>query len=301
MTVAIPEFRARTVIPDEELQSKVGKILTHDDYNLLASGPVRIFKPNGKPLLVYLPDIIPQELRDQSYPDLHKIRGTTNNRGLASGSRRVGPKEPGKRAAAMPVMSSIIGYFDATAPYFHCRLTAYTAKETEGWDKVQPLFKYIADKFAEMVPERYQAQMDVVNQTQPDWVIPGTPFTTITINNTYPTGVHTDKGDLDEGFSCLATLRRGDYTGGMLTFPEYRVAVDMKDGDLLLMDAHEWHGNVAMEKHSEDAERISIVCYYRTGMQACGTFDEELAKAGELSDYRSGVGPKPEFMSKKKS
>jgi hypothetical protein len=162
----------------------------------------------------------------------------------------------------------------------------------------------MADLFAEYVPDRYRQQMSVVADTQPDWVIPGTPYTTITVNNTYPTGVHTDKGDLDKGFSCLAVLRRGNYHGGRLVFPQFRVAVDMQDGDMILMDAHEWHGNTAM--YCTDCgerlfnyghkcnvlntipERISIVAYYRTEMQKCGTYEEELAKGQAKAEVRSG-------------
>ena len=290
----IPEYRCRTVIPDEELTEKQGKIQTDEDYNLLATGPCRILKPDGRPLLVYLPGAIPADLNAAVYPDLTKIRQRTDNRGLASGSRRA--KGVGQRTKALAVPSAIIGYYDGKASPYHCRLTAYTARETAGWERVQPLFRFIGQRFAEMVPERYQAQMEVVNRTGPDWVIPGTPFTTITVNNTYPTGVHTDKGDLDAGFSCLAVLRRGDYSGGILTFPAFRVAVDMKDGDLILMDAHEWHGNTALVKHSPDAERISVVCYYRTEMEKCDALPTEMAKAEAVAEWAAGFAAKPEFL-----
>ena len=87
--------------------------------------------------------------------------------------------------------------------------------------------------------------------------------------------MHTDKGDLDEGFSCLAVWRRGEYTGGHLALPEWRIAVDMQDRDVLLMDAHQWHGNTALNLLSPDAERISLVLYYRTRMRECRTAHEE--------------------------
>lgn len=114
---------------------------------------------------------------------------------------------------------------------------------------------------------------------------------TFITGNTYPTGVHTDVGDLQEGFSCLTTLRKGNYTGGLLCFPEFRVGIDMKDGDTILMDAHEFHGNmqmydennVSLDRPTETAERISTVLYYRTNMVKCGTMEEELAKAAAIS------------------
>jgi len=129
------------------------------------------------------------------------------------------------------------------------------------------------------VPDRHAAQQAQVDATHPDWVVPGTPFTTITVNNTYPTGVHTDKGDLDAGFSNLTVVRRGSYSGGIFLFPAYRVGVDMADGDLLLMDAHEYHGNTPLELASDDAERISVVAYYRTRMVECGNAEQEADRA----------------------
>jgi hypothetical protein len=73
-------------------------------------------------------------------------------------------------------------------------------------------------------------------------------------------------------------LRRGTYTGGVLVFPRLRVAVDLQDRDLILMDAHEWHGNTAIAG-LPDAERISVVSYYRSAMATCGTPDQEHEKA----------------------
>ena len=45
------------------------------------------------------------------------------------------------------------------------------------------------------------------------------------------------------------------------------------------MDAHEWHGNTELDLKSADAERISLVLYYRTNMLQCGTAEEEIEKA----------------------
>ena len=70
---------------------------------------------------------------------------------------------------------------------------------------------------------------------------------------------------------------------------EYRVAVNMRHGDLLLFDPHQWHGNTAMTcPHQpgalaracpEGCERVSLVAYYRTKVLACGDPDVEAAKA----------------------
>lgn len=295
------------------MEQRVKKVLSERDYDVLLSGPTRVDGPDGRPLAVYLPGAVKAEM-DEAYPILTTIRGLTENRGYASGTEQKFQQNNLQRAK--PVMSSILGSFESSGFYKFCRLTSWTAAEWEArWPELLPFLQRIGAHFAEQVPDRHAAQMARVRETAPEWVIPGTPFTTITVNNTFPTGVHKDAGDLDEGFSCLAVARRGEYRGGRLTFPEYRVAVDMQDGDLILMDAHAWHGNTRMTcacgkemdgsvelaegKELGDgpcpecgAERISVVCYFRSKMVQCGTLDEEQEKARAWSERwndRSGA------------
>jgi hypothetical protein len=286
------DIRLRSRVSAQELEEKVGKIVTANDVNAVLTGPAFVRKPDGKPLCVYLPGIMKAQCTDDVYTILHSLRTqTTDNRGLAGGTRRA--EIPGQtRSRALPVPSAIIGAFDPSGAYKYCRLTAWTGQNLPQWRQLQPFLQQVAAQLKRYVPDRYAAQLVRANQAEPEWVVPGTPFSTVTVNNSYPTGVHTDKGDLGEGFSSIACLRRGAYTGGILTFPEYRVGVDLHDGDLLLMDAHEFHGNTAMVCACDTkmngccatcgAERISIVTYYRSSIDRCGTPEQELRKAASL-------------------
>jgi hypothetical protein len=289
--------RVRTKIPDEELEAKKGKILTEDDVNFLVTNDSIVRKPDGSLLLVYRKGALDGGILEQSYDVLHSLRVyESNNRGLASGTPRYKLFQDAKWAYAENRPSTIIGSFDSNPPRRYCRLTAWSGRELDKFSSLFPLFEEIGGHFERNVPDRWQNQMSKVRNTHPDWVIPRTPFTTITVNNSYPTGVHTDKGDLDEGFSTLAVLRKGSYTGGWLTFPEFRLAVDMHHGDLLLMDAHEWHGNTMLVcgvcgsninsglHEACGTERISVVSYFRTKMTECGPMEEEMAKAAGLTE-----------------
>ena len=285
------QIRLRSVIPDEELKEKVGKIITEKDYNVLLTGASKVYKPDGKLLCIYLPQSIPQKLRDLSYPVLHEIQDTTDNRGLASGSTR-GQKDGSRYSRANTIKSSLIGYFERQGGRFpFCRTTAWTGKNADKFKEIFPLFKHLESEFKQYVPDRYARQKRRAEATDENWVIGDTPWTTVTVNNTYPTGVHKDQGDLDEGFSNLAVLRKGKFSVGYLTFPRFRLAVNMQDGDLLLMDAHEWHGNTQLRLESEDAERISLVLYYRTNMVACGTPEEEIEHAKRTATKAMGIEP----------
>jgi hypothetical protein len=283
------EFRLRTKISKRELEQKIGKILTDDDYNVLLHRDTKVLMPDGRPLCIYRKRAIPEEVLDVTYPTLHELRHLqTDNRKDASGM----PKLIRGKTTVTPqaVSSGILGAFDPTPRYQYCRLTAWTGKEMEKYRGLWPMFQNIAEHFERDVPDRFANQAQLAAQTKPEWVIEGTPFTTITVNNTYATGVHTDKGDLDEGFSTLACLRKGDFSGGRLVFPEYRVAAEMGHGDLLLMDAHQYHGNTKLELRSEDAERISVVCYYRSKIARCGTAEEEAERARKNAERRTTGG-----------
>jgi 2-oxoglutarate-Fe(II)-dependent dioxygenase family protein len=290
------DLRLRVKVSAAELEAKVGKILGPSDFNVLLTGPTFVRMPDNRPLAVYLPGALRKEVEEDGvYDILHSLKAqTTNNRGVASGSQRFQTRHGAANGGAgrtysRKIASAVVGAVDPQGQKLHCRLTAWTGTHLPQWRQLQPLLQAVADAQRKYVPQRAAAQWAEAEKTDPSWIVPGTPFSTVTVNNTYPTGVHTDKGDLDAGFSTIACLRRGSYTGGQLVFPEYRVAVDMRDGDLLLMDAHQWHGNVALvcqcgrEPNGAcaecGAERISVVSYFRTKITRCGTPDEELRKA----------------------
>jgi hypothetical protein len=284
------ELRLLSRVSDAAIESTVvGKVLGGADYDVLLTGPTRVRKPDGRPLCVYLPKAMAEHRSGEVFDILHSLRTlTTVNRGKASGTKRVrGPSA--SRSATTKLASAVVGAVDPMGQTRYCRLTAWTGNNLPQWQRLQPMLGAIAGHLAKHVPDRYAAQAAAAASADPAWVVPGTPFSTITVNNSYATGVHTDKGDLDAGFSTITVFRKGVYTGGQLVFPAWRVAVDMADGDLILMDAHDWHGNVTLTCECGTAmsgpcgtcgaERISVVAYYRTKISDCGTPQAEHAKA----------------------
>jgi hypothetical protein len=302
MTTSLSEIRVRTTLNPARMKKMVGKMIRPEDIDIMLTGPTRVLKPDGTLLAVYLPQSFPQELRDLAWGVFHSMKGSyTTNRGYASGSQRV--QGASKRTYARAVDSAVAGAFDPAGPQQFCRLTAWTGAENEKWRSIWPVFQHIGSLFEQHVPDRFAAQMQEARNTAPEWVVPGTPFTTITINNTYATAVHKDKGDLDKGFSTLACFREGEFRGGWISFPEYRVAADMQDGDLLLMDAHAWHGNTPLSPEplrlpdgrldgDPGFERISVVSYFRTAMVKCGSAEDEAERQRIFGEQRmqAGVG-----------
>jgi hypothetical protein len=174
------------------------------------------------------------------------------------------------------VFSGIAGWFDRYPRIPYGRATSYTARHPDKFAKSFPFLQQLAKGFKDLLPQRYAAQMEAASKIDKGFLVPETPFTTVTVNKTFRTAAHYDAGDLNEGLSNLLTLSNdGKYTGGYLIAPEYRVAINPRPGDLLLINNHEvMHGNTPIVCE-EGSERISLVVYFREKMLELGSKEYE--------------------------
>ena len=85
------------------------------------------------------------------------------------------------------------------------------------------------------------------------------------LNKDFRTATHRDKGDFKDGLSCFTIFKDGEFTGGSLIFPEYDIAVDVCEGDLLMFDPHVLHANNPLEGEG----RVSFVIYLREKLHLC--------------------------------
>ena len=168
--------------------------------------------------------------------------------------------------------SNIIGYFDKPDRNIkinppQCRKTAFTAQEVEKWKNSVPLIRAIDAQFKFLIPDKYATQYKRAHKTP--FVIKGTAFSTVTINYNWRTALHKDAGDLKDGFGNLVVLEEGKYEGGYTGYPQYSVCVDVRQGDFLGMDVHEWHCNTKIKPITKDYTRLSLVAYLREKMIRC--------------------------------
>lgn len=178
---------------------------------------------------------------------------------------------------AATVNSGIAGWFDRYPRIPYGRATSYTQNNPDKFKMAFPFLQSLARGFEELLPIRYNNQLEAARKIDPRLCVPGTPFTTITVNKTFRTACHRDAGDLSSGLSNLLVLsNNGNYSGGYLVFPEVRIAVNVRPGDLLLVNNHEIiHGNTPIVLNDEEAERISLVCYFREKMLELGSYEYE--------------------------
>ena len=147
-------------------------------------------------------------------------------------------------------------------------MTAFSKDEIEKWEHVQPMIKCVNNLYRKYCPKQYQYQKTYCDDV-PDYCIPGTIFSTITVNLNWRTALHQDAGDLKNGYSALTVSENGKWEGAYLGYPQYGVAVDLREGDMLIKDPHQFHCNTKMKSKSADAVRMTMVYYFREGMSDC--------------------------------
>jgi hypothetical protein len=200
-----------------------------------------------------------------------------SNNDMMAEAKRISDKYVCATTYANGVMSGIAGWFDRYPRLPYGRATSYTAREPEKFAMAFPFLQQLAQGFKELLPWRYNNQMEAAKKLDPRFLVPETPFTTITVNKSFRTACHFDAGDFTNGLSNLLTLtNNGNYRGCYLVAPEYRVAVNPRPGDLLLINNHEvMHGNTQIELLDDEAERISLVVYFREKMLELGSKEYE--------------------------
>jgi len=192
-------------------------------------------------------------------------------------TRGVGETYISDTTYANPVNSGIAGWFDRYPRIPYGRATSYTQNHYEKFKLSFPFLQTLDNGFKELLPIRYAAQRAAADKIDPAFLVPGTVFTTVTVNKTFRTASHRDAGDFSDGLSNLLVLsNNGNYSGGYLILPEVRIAINIRPGDLLLVNNHEYiHCNTPMVMHDDKAERVSLVCYLREKMLELGSKDYE--------------------------
>jgi len=144
--------------------------------------------------------------------------------------------------------------------------TGFTKEFPEKWAQVVPFFNEIGDVFEREMPEKAAMHRHHFREWE-DYLIGTSPLSTAAININYESAYHKDRGDFPDGFSTLAVVETGDYDGGFYVLPAYRIAIDVRNGDLLMSQSHRhFHGNTSITKKSDGARRMSVVTYLKANV-----------------------------------
>lgn len=219
------------------------------------------------------------------------------------------------------VASGVLGYYESTAFLdAACRMTGYTRKALKNFLHGIPFLEAIDAQFKKLAPAAHAKQLAALRKHKA-YQISNTAFSTLTVNLNFRTALHKDAGDYKDGFGNLSVIEWGKYHGGITMFPRFRVGFDVRTGDFLAMDVHEWHTNSKLYETEEDKkynetipdirtrdpetgvvgsdhrfQRLTFVCYFREKLAACDEtktheyykregfdLDEEVRKARRAS------------------
>lgn len=336
MNESVKTIIVKKIMTDEQIKTAEGEYFNESHYHTIINENCDVYSDSGKLLLKLRKKAISHKLGKQTVASLRDAaKKRHENRGAAAGeldrkklAKYIGELvTPGKfrtrfksnhsgilskQATSNLSPSNIIGFFDKPDRNLkgkgaQCRLTAFNRDYPELWDNTVPFIQECDKQFKLLVPERYAKQKKRAMEV-PDFAIKNTAFSTITINYSWRTALHRDKGDLVDGFGNIIVLEdhlnKNAYTGGYTGFPQYGVAANIRHGDFMAMNVHEWHCNTEMKpvnnvvqgkwKQNEidngwHYNRLSLVCYLREKMIRCKNMDSNKIQLLKKKSQNDGI------------
>lgn len=255
-------------IDDEKIKTMMNTFIEPSQIEFIIDHDADVFTTEGKLVLKFRKGVLPEKNIKLFYDNIigHAMR-QTSNRGSASGSRKKNNRDNPK------TRTNIFGFFDKWSPKqkflfkkrnfkpkINVRECLFNRDHPEKFANTLPLLQDIDRLYAKWLPLQYKLQRAKADKTH--CKIPGTAFTTITTNVNFRTSLHTDKGDDPEGFGNLVVIQNGHFDGAQTAFPQFKIAVDVRQNDILFMDVHLPHANLPFSL-SLYAIRLSIVSYLR--------------------------------------
>jgi hypothetical protein len=317
LRIKAKEVVVQAKMTPDEIQAKEGMYFDGKGYTIFDEDvDVYAMIDGKKKLLAKLrKEAIDPEIIKVGWEGFWIAAGPSRNRGAAAGpidaeSKYWKPRSPknisgwaayetvrgktSKMQVNNNVFSSVLGYFNAS-PFMKlpCRITSYTMRYWKYYKHGLPFIHAIDQCFKSLVPDKYALQrkaaekMTIVH-------IKDTAFSSVTINRNFRTALHKDAGDFKDGYGNLSVIERGSYHGGYTLMPEFGIGFNVRTGDFLAMDVHQWHCNTELYETAEDKEknkalprihkdsletgtlgaekpfsRVSFVCYLREKLREC--------------------------------
>jgi hypothetical protein len=233
----VQAIRVITTVPDRALAALAGQFAQPDHYADVIDTDTDVYKPDGTLLLAFRKRaVLSAAWRCAWRAMLRAARQQSPNRGrkLARGGKA-------------KFRSGTMGYLNSQPVNFN-------TNDPRGWREVQPLIRALDSVFRGVRPAEYDQLRALVARVPKECFAPWTVFTTFAANRSARMGYHHDGGNIEGALGVLSVA--GEFTGGLLVFPKYRVAVDLRPGDVLIADNRELHGNTAIT-----GNRVSIVAY----------------------------------------
>jgi hypothetical protein len=325
ITKDVKKIVVKPILSDKEMEEKEGKYCTEKDITKVYDEDIDVYTENteGKEILLakFRKNVIPKDIIENGWEAFYETAATSRNRGAAAGpiqlksdywkkrkpvevdkwsTRYIHEGKVSKMKVNNLVFSSVLGFFEET-PFMKlpCRLTSYTQRYFDNYRTGIPYIQFLNKCFKTLTPIEYNKQL-IRAKKQPKFRIDDTAFSSVTINRNFRTALHMDDGDFREGFGNLSVIERGKYSGGYTIFPRYKIGFNVRTGDYIAMNVHEYHCNTEMVETKEQKEynkslpqihfedpttgtlgidkkftRISFVCYLREKIINCKSSESQ--------------------------
>jgi hypothetical protein len=239
--------------------------------------------PNGQPLYALIRRAIPYRCCQQAFPAALKVAtdpvigsmradaagvklqprvrkdGSLGNRLVVPHTKRL-----------VGAMTGHFGFYESEDGQLPGRLTAFSAENWGLHEQLLPLARAVDGVYRIYLPESYAGLATAAGLVNPLYLLPGTSFSTGTLNSCWQTAVHADKNNFRGGLGALTMLTAGTFSGGELAFPQFGIAVRYGMRDVLLADGSQWHGNLPIHGVAGTYNRLSLIFYLREGLiNAC--------------------------------
>jgi hypothetical protein len=139
-------------------------------------------------------------------------------------------------------------------------LSSLSREKPEWLSLLRPLIEEVNRLYAKYLPSFYEFQRRELKKASPEFRLWHTAFSSAYMPVHLRSGYHADESNLPGGMSALLSL--GDFTGGQLVVPRWRIAFELTPGDLLLFDGLQLHGNLPIV-----GDRASLVLYCARGLR----------------------------------
>lgn len=253
-----------------ELTDFINRAPAEDDCDLVVDDDTTLVA-DGVPLVVYRTNMGDPEETDRIAAGLMGLKydHTVRVKKLITQSRTIGyqPRSTIRRDFCTSAKLA------TEAPELHGLLCAYAGRAVA--------------EYQERNPELLAKHLGVVNQrVLPEYVIPGTPFTSGIVNKNNPLFYHFDGGNDHDVWSAMFCFR-SKTTGGMLAVPEFNLKFAIADRSLLMFDGQKLlHGVTPIIGEGRGAYRFTVVYYSRREMWNCLPLDAEVARIRQARTNR---------------
>jgi len=237
---------------------------------------VRVYDEPG----VYFLDGVPAIIYGKLPTRYDKMLWAVKSLGYQRESRSTGGGAIGERQREKLGESRIFG-FRPRIPFGanYCSVCSTQETHPEQHAVLSEFGRLLNVLYEQAAPDVAAKHTEAIKSIGPEWVIPGTRFTSGIVNRDNPLRYHYDRGNLVNVMSCMVVFRNM-VSGGYLSIPEFGGRWLLDDHSYFLFDGQSYlHGVTPIKKLNKNAYRYSAVYYALRAMEKCGTLEEEISRA----------------------